>query len=557
MPNPTFRPQRSVQRLLASGLLAATAACGGPSQALTDLLHDPAITPYATTCREWATSQEKDLSGGAYNPAVLFVQTWPESSTGSDLFLPESRLVAALEQGEVRRLHVVARGGLGKSRLAESVRAQICDALPVFLIDLKDVAKSLKGAPLGGMAPAPSGGTATAPAGAAPGDTLLRLIEKDLGIQDKPDARSKLAEAFAAQRALLFLDAIEEVDLIARPGVMGQVLGLGERFPLLQLALMSRPPVLDDNYGFGAVDARLEIPPLDCKVTDAFIARSHKTDDDRRRFAAFLTRNGLDEKAHFGLQCIYPYLATYRDIQTLSAFEMQTRKGDPGFLTSRATVYEALASARLKKEFDNLGWTVAEALDMVDRLVRVQTADGGQRNFTFGLDACFKAIDARWGETAVDAGVGGNLEQRRKHVCEKTFQSALFVRTEGSQAFTFSDRATTDLFLARWLAGEISRGKDDCTLVAKHADLLGNPGITRFFVGQPAGQRCLGHAIDALCKKSDKPGANVAVLDEGLPIGAARVQPLKDARATASSMAQKACVTAVLDDLDKTVATTP
>lgn len=522
---------RLARQIALPGLCLWLAACGGSQPALSSWLGSSDDTTYAARCSQRTADQQRDLATGGYNPAVLFTHEWPAAArTGVELLMPESRLIGSLEQGDVRRLLVIARGGLGKTRLAESIEAQSCASLPVFTVDLKQVA----GIKLNGT------------------NAALAIIERNLGLEGKAQAKAAFEERLAAQRWLLFLDAIEEVHLTQRPGVMAQVADLGKRFPSAQFVLLARPAVLDDDYGFADIDARLEIPPLECQVSDAFVARSHKADEDRRRFQSFLHAYGLDEKGRFGLQCSYPYLSTYRDIQTLTDFEAQSRSGDPAFLTSRAAVYEALVAARLKKEFAQLGWTVAEGLDMIDRLVRAQTVAGGQRNLVFELGICKKAIDARWGEKTVDAGVGGDDENRRRQICEKTFQSALFVQTEGKQAWTFSDRATSDLMLARWLSGEISRSQaGDCSVVGRNGELLAAPGVTQFFAGQPAGQRCIAHVAAALCARQIPTSAIVDQLDRGLPVGAARAQALKDARAMASGLQPKACVQSVLDDVEK------
>ena len=523
-------PACSARWIAAPCLLLVLTACGGGQTALSSWLGSSDDTGYAKHCSERTASQQADLASGAYNPAILFTHEWPAAArTGAELLMPESRLVGSLEQGDVRRLLVIARGGLGKTRLAESIEAQSCGTLPVFTVDLKQVAAAK--------------GTDNA---------VLSIIAKNLGLEGKAQARADFEGKLGRQRWLLFLDAIEEVDLTDRPAVMAQVQDLGKRFPSAQVALLARPPVLDDDYGFADIDARLEIPPLECAVSDAFVARSHKADDDRRLFQGFLHTYGLDEKGRFGLQCSYPYLSTYRDIQTLSDFEAKSRAGDPAFLASRAAVYEALIAARLKKEFAQLGWTVAEGLDMIDRLVRAQTVAGGQRNLVFDLGICQKAIDAKWGDKTVDAGVGGNDESRRRQVCEKTFQSALFSQTEGKQAWAFSDSATSDLMLARWLGGEIARGPaGDCSAVTRNGELLAAPGVTQFFAGQPAGQHCVAHVAAALCNRQIPTSVIADNLDRGLPVGAARAQSLKDARAMASGLQPKACVAAVLDGLDK------
>jgi hypothetical protein len=505
-------------------LVATVPACGGAGQQLSGVLTDAQQSRYEATCRQRSEKQAKELTEGAYNPAVVFVHKWPGNQT--ETLLPEARLSAALEAGDIKRFVVIARGGLGKSRLGESLRAQLCGVLPTFLVDLKDIA-------------------------AKPEDALIAAIAKDAGVAD----RAGLAKDLTGKRFLVLLDAIEEVDLPRRAAVMAEVANLGKQFPQVQIALLERPPVLDADYGFSHADAVVEIPPLECKVTEAFIAREFPSGPDRLRFEQFLKRFGLDEKAQFGLQCVHPYLSTYRDIQTMAAFEKKALAPEGAARVSPAAVYEALVGARLQKEFAQLNWGQPEALDMVDRLVRMQTSTKGQHSLLFDLTGCAKAIDAKWGTAAVDAGVEGDDAARRRAVCEKTFQSALFQRAQGVDSWVFADRNTTDLFEARWLNSEVARTPaGDCKVIAERGDLLANPGVLRFFAGQPFGQRCLGHTVAALCAKGEAAATLADTLDLGLPAGQARSQALLDARAQATNLGQGACVSAVLDTLDKTVA---
>lgn len=521
---PGFGRKTAKASLVATLLLPVLPACGGADRQVGGILADAQTSRYAATCQERSAKQAKELGEGAYNPAVVFVHKWPASQ--ADTLLPESRLTAALESGEVKRLTVVARGGLGKSRLGESLRAQLCGAMPTFQVDLKDIAQK-------------------------PQDALIDAMARDAGVAD----RAALAKDLADKRFLLLLDSIEEVDLPRRAAVMAEVTRVGKQFPQVQIAMLERPPVLDADYGFSHADAVVEIPPLECKVTQAFLAREFPSGPERLRFEQFLKRFGLDEKAQFGLQCVHPYLSTYRDIQTLAAFEKQALAPEGAARVSPAAVYETLVGARLQKEFAHLGWGQAEALDMVDRLVRMQTSTKGQHSLLFDLAGCAKAIDAKWGTAAVDAGVEGDDAARRRAVCEKTFQSALFQRAQGVDSWVFADRNTTDLFEARWLGGEVARTPaGDCKVISDRGDMLANPGVLRFFAGQPYGQRCLAHTVAALCAKGETAPNLADALDTGLPAGPGRAQALQDARAQATNLGQGPCVTAVLDSLDKTVA---
>ncbi len=518
-----FRPPSYLLNFSAAWMLFSVAACGGSQGQIAKSLADRETSTYLKVCEERAARQTSDLSSGAYNPPVLYVHDWPGET---QKLLPESRFVAVLEGGEVKNVVVMARGGLGKSRLAESVRAQLCAALPVFSVDLKEVAKVT-----------------------TPGNAVLAVIAKDAGL----DA-ALLAPQLAEGRLLVLADGIEEVDLVNRAKVMTALRELSAQVPAAQIVLLARPAVLDADYGFTPVDAKLEIQPLECKTTEAFVARSYKDEATREQFKLFLKRYDLDDQAKFGVQCTYPYLSTYRDVLTLADFHQKALDPASGIIASRSNVYETLVGVRLKKELENLGWTQVEALDMVDRMLRVQIETKGFREPRFELEGCMRAIDARWGSTAVDAGIAGTPDERRRHVCEKTFQSALFVPADAKGNYKFTDTATTDLFLARWLNGLLGREPNfDCGVLKKQPDLLGSIGVVEFLVGQPLGQRCLAQLVDDRCGRDPKAAQDVSVFADGLPIGAPRKQALADAHAVESTTKNKACVMSALKSLDGTL----
>jgi len=520
---------------LASAALAIAApsllaGCGGPP--LQTMLQSTERLTYAGACAEASKKQSDALVAGEYIPARLFVHTWPKATAPADMFVAEARMAGALHEGEIRRVFLTARGGLGKTSLAESLRGQLCGTIPVFFLDLKEVAQ----------------------AGDKPGDDAVeRALARQIGAAGNADLDKEFRNNLAGDRYVLFADSIEEVDLVRRPGTLKALLAFGERNPNGAIVLAARPPVLDDDYGFAA-DTKLEIPPLECKVSDEFAVRQLKDEDEREAFKALLQRYGLNEKSRFGVQCVYPYLSTYRDVKTLVDFFRRAKGGD--VLTSSSSVYEALIAQRLKKEFDNLRWTAADALDMGDRLLRVAAAAGGHATLRFDMAVCEKAIDPRWGEAAVDAGVAGSPTERKRHVCEKTYQSALFQRAEGSGSYVLADRATQDFFLARQINGEIARSPgQDCGTVEKHTDALNNQNILRFLVGQPFGGRCLAHIVANRCAHQPDAAADwTATIELGVVIGKARALVVQEARAAGSSLQPKVCIDRALADLERTIA---
>lgn len=511
----------------AAGLLGA---CGGQG-ALSKFLNGNDKVGYGKACQGFAKTQTDQLMAGDYVPARLFVHTWPKATASQELFMAESRLSAALADGEVKRLFVTARGGLGKTSLAESLRGQLCQSLPVFFVDLKELAAL---------------GDKTTDEG------LVGLLAKGASVPNDAELQAEFRENLATGRFVLFADSIEEVDLVRRPPVGKALNGFMARFAQATVVLLARPPVLDEDYGFAA-DAKLEIPPLECKVSDEFLAKQIKNEEERDEVKALMQRYGLNEKSRFGMQCVLPYLSTYRDVKTLVEYFRKAKNGDVA--TSYAAVYEAVIAQRLKKEFENLRWTAADALDMGDRMLRAGQAIGGGAALRFDLAVCEKAMDPKWGEASVDAGVAGTAAERKRHVCEKTFQSAMFQRGDGTGSYVFADRATLELFLARGLNNDIARSPgQDCGTVDKAADLLANAGVLRFLVGEPLGQRCLAQVIAHKCTKQPDGTADfTAAIEQGIVAGKARNQVLQDARAAATALQPKACIDQVLNDLDRTV----
>ena len=118
-----FRLPTILQNLSSACALVSLAACGGGQSQIAKSLGDRQTSNYLQVCEDRAARQASDLQSGAYNPPVLYVHEWAGQSEN---LLPESRLVAVLEGGELKNVTVLARGGLGKTRLAESVRAQLC-----------------------------------------------------------------------------------------------------------------------------------------------------------------------------------------------------------------------------------------------------------------------------------------------------------------------------------------------------------------------------------------------------------------------------------------------
>ncbi len=526
----TLRP---TQRTLVMAALAVAAVLSGCSQNLLGFLQETESLGYNRTCTQLRDEHNGDVTAGRYFIPEFDVVRWPGTAPAR---ATEPSLVDSIVAGKSRFVLVEARGGLGKTRMAKAIHAQTCGKLPVFTVDLnKDVAGAgdTKG-----------------------GNPIIRVMARQLGIADDVEGQQRLDELLRSHSWVLLADAIEEVELNARPRVSIALAKLRQAYPqTAQVVVMARPPVLVPFYGFDDVDTVVRIHLVTCERADKVISGLSKSAEDKTNFATFLTRYGLDLKRTLDGRCVYPFMATYRDIHTLR--KLGSEVGSSG-VDTYADAHQALVALRLAKELDRMNWGQREVLDMVDRMVRFQRETQGTGDATFDVVSCMKSIDPEYGWTAVDAGVTGNDPQRRRQVCEKALQSVVFEKLGDGYAeegrWAFFDPRTTALFRARWLNNELARGAaGDCKPLLAHTDMLADAETARFLAGQPLVQRCLGPVLNALCSP-DAPKAKVLeALIEGMPSEGRRFQMVEEGRAWAAENGKPACVTASLDIVAKSI----
>ncbi len=493
---------------------AALAACGGAEQASGP--RSAEATAFAKKCEFNAGKQRFETAHDNYTPMTLVVAQWPGHAQAN---LTEAQLIDALAKGEVKQASIFARGGLGKTRLAESLRGQLCGRLPVFLVDAKEVAKS-----------------------SASGNPLLAAVVAQTG----PDVAA-FAQEVAAGRALFLLDGLDEVEIARRNVVILAWKDAAAKLPAAQFILLARPPVLDADYGFAPVDARFAIHTLQCKDTDAFIVSAVKDAAVRGQFLQFLHRYGLDERATVADDCTYPYLASFGDIKTLVDFHNRTLDPKSDIIVSRARVHEALVGARLTKELRELGWNEEQALGLVDRLVTPKLRQKESSDLRLDLGDC----------KAVADGGGRTSDDDRERVCEKLFQSALFRPIAGDNAVQFASVSLANLFIARWMDAELAGARPlSCGLALKHAEFSKDDDVFRFLIAQPAGLKCLMPLLDDRCSRIKNLKADqVEILDSGLPIGKARPQILQQMRAGYEATHWKLCTKNTISSMEGTIST--
>jgi hypothetical protein len=480
-----------------------------------------------------------------YVPVDLAVHQWPVGDTGaiSGAFLGETEFAGALVQQPqegsrpLRSVLILARGGTGKSKLAWSLEAQMCNRAPVFKVDLNtDVAAHAA------EVPEPQNGIA------------WHLARKLIG-QVVPDPDAVLQEKLDGRPWIVLLDSLDEVPLLQRTQLAGWIDGLVKRHAHARAVVFTRPPVFTSNYGLTTVDGKVEIPPLVCDDTDAALKREMPEQRDYDFFKDFTARYGLDRKVTLFDRCTYPHMATYRDLQVVVRLVRNHLydKENPElreFQSSRQQVYSYFATAQLIKDMQGLA-TPVEVLALIDRIVASFNLQGGERNLAITLPRCVAATARNDSDKGAAAG---SDPAKAQPMCERLLQSALFKQDDDKTTWHFTNQTVGDLFLSRWLAAEIAKdGGTDCAGLTARADLLESSEVAGFLVGQPAGQQCLLAIGQELCRRAGFARGVLEQLDQGLPSGPTRSRLLIQLQRDVEKAPNDLCLSSLLEGLMKTV----
>lgn len=525
---------------------AALLACGGPQVPETAPAPGPG-EPYKQACAVAQTKRAEDVAAKKYLPTELIIHQWPgrELDAGRLSLLKEEELAAALAaevtpgQARVRTVLVLARGGTGKSRLAESLTALSCGKVPMFRLDLNlDAVPRL--------------------AKAAPGQNVLAAaLAEQLGQRDPAQAEAFLTATLGTRPWVVVLDALDETPLLQREALAKQIDELVTRVaPQARALVMTRPPVFASNYGISTVDARLELPNLTCEESQAALARNVSDPQERQKLDHFLEHYGLGRKVTTFDRCYYPHLATHRDVQVVQRLAKNAAIGQDAqdfkdFQNSRAQVYTYFVTAQLLRDLQGVVLKPSEAIAVVDKMVAAVKPDAGQRNLAFKLEDCVAVSPVS------DLGA-------KQVSCERLLQSALFKptlsketgREGGVQEFRFDNQSLGDLFLARWAAHALvgPDGKVDCKAVESKALMLESNEVGGFLVGQPEAQGCLLEISQTMCTHIGMPQHIFEQFDQGLPSGPPRVQILKEIQDDLKVLPKvQPCVVQLYDGLAKTV----
>ena len=494
---------------------------------------------YAAQCKEAIGKRVADVAAKKYIPVELVLHQWPgrELPDNRRSYLKEEELADALTatvapgQPRVRTALVLARGGTGKSALADSLTGQACGKLPFFRLDLNlDVVPKLD----------------TGPAGSNP---IAVVIAERMGEKDPAKAEAAIKAALGDQPWVVVLDSLDETPLLSRDVLAKHIDDLVARIgPNARALVMTRPPVFNSNYGITSVDARLEIPGLTCEGSDQALARALPDPAERAIVDAFIKRYGLDRQVTAFERCHYPHLATYRDLQVVrqlakNAASEKDRQDFKNFQNSRAQVYTYFVTAQLLKDLQGVALTPQEALVTVDAMVAAKKPDKGERNLPFRIEDCVAA------STIADVGA-------KQSACERLLQSALFKNGTTHGEVHFGNQSLGDLFLARWTAHQLTTpdNKLDCKRLEDKALLLESNEVAGFLVGHPEGQACLVAVAQSMCKRAGYAQHIYEQFDQGLPSGQERATLVAGAMEDLKVVPKAdMCVSGLLDQLGKTV----
>ena len=530
------------QTITAMTTLLTAAACtptgrseGGPAFGLTGGAYDLA-------CMKAAEDHALEMAEGKYIPPKLIVHQWPgvEKTVTKSAMLTENDFIMGIlapqraDRPPLRTTLVMARGGTGKSKLAESIAGQSCKSSPVFRVDLNtDIAAHIDEFASGQ-------------------NPIAAFLTRQNRLDAKAGAEAALNQAVGDQMYVVVLDSLDEVPLLQRTAIASAIDDLVTRVsPRARAVVMTRPPVFTSNYGLKTVDGRLELPQLTCSETEEALARALPNPVDRKQFEAFLQRYRIDRKVTTGDRCYYPHLSTHRDLQVVQRLVRNANidQSTPDFTVfqaSRAQVYTYFLTAQLLKDLQGVDMLPSDALATIDRIVAAKTPENGERNLPITLPDCVSAAT-------------GKVETRQAS-CERLLQSSLFKPGADNGEHHFDNQSVGDLFLARWTAAELEkaghlddpRGRYDCTAITSRAALLESNEVAGFLVGQAPAQKCLAQVAVELCRRGGYAAHIYEQFDQGLPAGPARKAIIEAAEKSLGAMSiVDHCAGDLLDQLGR------
>jgi len=475
---------------------------------------------YASSCASKAAAYLDDVRERRYLPQRLRVRRSNDPSRAPGAVLGETLYASLLTRRATPFSVVVARGGLGKSKLAAALEARLCDTVATFRIDVGlDLVPRLK-------------------SGTAPGLALEDVVADRAAVGEAPGARERFAKRLSDEAWVLLVDSLDEVALADRPHVVQALEELFQRYPrTVRLAVFTRPPVYAGDYGLKSVASWLSIEPLDCIASDERVRFALGSEEQVDRFRAFATATGLGARSRAPEACRYVHLATYRDLfVAVDVAKDENFVPREGFQATRAAVFGAWIDGRLRAA----GLDVAAARTVLEGLVAAAGPQGGTRSFSWELGACEQLVAA-----------AGRSDPAGE--CARLASSAVLKRLD-ERSFRFDNQSLADYFVASWADHRLvgAEGSPECARVADMAPLFEANEVVGFLSGMPNGTACVEALLRALCSVDDPGEETLATLEQGL--APATVASAAWLRAPAGGDAKATCLAAVAQRLGVGVA---
>ena len=453
---------------------------------------------YGTKCRDRLLGHRMKLAEARYIPPMLRILHWANDPNQRGKRLAEEELVNMLVQGHVASAMVEARGGLGKSTLAKAIEAQTCSHLPVFMVD---VARRWTGA-------------------GADEPITQKAFEEFVSMTSASWGEQWSSHDLSTRNWLLIVDALDELSLDRRSELSSAIKDLKTNYKgHLRLLVLVRPPVFAGTYGLEQPDVRLAIERLDCDRTRERVQKLTGSEARAAEFWALAAKTGLDRELDEYGRCIFPHMATYRDINVvidvLKRAAQGQAKGAQNALPrdSRLSVYHDHIMGLLAGVIAKMpGGDTDKLLAFLDEWVALRYPLSSTRSIALSRSTCLKAA-APYGDPDT--------------LCKALVASPLIEANAGDADWRFKNQSIADYFLGRWAADKLSGDKGpECSRVTEIGALFESNEVAGFMAGLASGRACLWEITREMCERGCSISDTMDLLEQGLITGEGRCEGL-------------------------------
>ena len=494
---------RNAAKSLGWAVAALTAACSGPQS------NEPAEIPEGLTARCSTVSHEfaTAVQQGRHVPFALELADGAPSATpqaGTEEAMAE-RLLHARAGGQT---WVIARGGVGKSRLADSIESKTCEKVITVRIDAP---LDLRGQLLTASPSKPA---------------LVGKILDHMGVTQTSRSFDDLAAAVGRGPWLLIIDGSDELPPVERRLLTRELQALSRAEVAQPHLVRFERPGFTDQFGSNKPEITYSLPEATCEQVDAQWLKRFPDGETRTSATAWRDHHGLGRKRAAANPCKYVHMATWRDADLVADLAQDALQGleelppEP----NRADLYTFWMGHRLRQAASNTAAVVA----WLDRIVGLGVLQASDPDLLITLDRC---------GTAQPPGSAPATE-----ACTDLTKSPLLRQGPVKSAWVLRNQTLADLLLARWMVAQ----QTDCALLSATTADLASLELTAMVASLPGGRRCLVPLVAAVCSRGTPAPTLTAFLDESLRRDGELTALLGPALDHAESPCEKAVFTALM-----------